>query len=138
LGERDAAVGKGGYILSDSDGTPDVILIATGSEVSLAVDSAKLLTAKGLKTRVVSLPCWSLFESQSQTYRDSVLPPDVKARVSIEAGSTLGWARYVGDRGIAIGLDHFGTSAPAAAIAKEYGFTPEHIADVAAGLLSRV
>jgi transketolase len=138
LGARNAAVDKGGYILVDSDGTPDVILIATGSEVSLAVDAAKLLVGKGTKTRVVSLPCWSLFEAQDQTYRDSILPPDVKARVSIEAGATMGWSHYVGDRGIALGLDHFGTSAPAPAIAKEYGFTPEHVADLAAGLLSRV
>ncbi len=138
LGERDAAVGKGGYILQDSDGTPDVILIATGSEVSLAVEAAKVLAGKGTKTRVVSLPCWSLFEAQDQAYRDRVLPPDIKARVSIEAGATMGWSHYVGDRGIAIGLDHFGTSAPAGAIAKEYGFTPDHIADVAAGLLSSV
>jgi transketolase len=138
LGERTAAVDKGGYTLIDSDGTPEIILIATGSEVSLAVDAAKLLTAKNLKTRVVSLPCWSLFEAADQAYRDSVLPPDVKARVSIEAGTTMGWSHYVGDRGIAIGLDHFGTSAPAPLIAKEYGFTPEHVADVAAGLLSRV
>lgn len=138
LGERDAAVGKGGYILSDSPGTPDVILIATGSEVSLAVDAAKVLAAKGTRTRVVSLPSWSLFEAQDQAYRDSVLPPEIKARVSIEAGATMGWSHYVGDRGIAIGLDHFGTSAPAPAIANEYGFTPDHIAGVAAGLLSSV
>ena len=138
LGERDAAVSKGGYVLQDNDGTPDVILIATGSEVSLAVDAAKVLAAKGTKTRVVSLPCWSLFEAQDQAYRDSVLPPDIKARVSIEAGTTMGWSHYIGDRGIAIGLDHFGTSAPAPVIAKEYGFTPEHVADVAAGLLSSV
>ncbi len=138
LGARTAAVDKGGYVLVDTAGTPDVILIATGSEVSLAVDAAKLLTAKGTKTRVVSLPCWSLFEAQDQSYRDSVLPPDVKARVSIEAGATMGWSHYVGDRGIAIGIDHFGTSAPAPVIAKEYGFTPDHIAGVAAGLLSSV
>jgi len=138
LGARDAAVGRGGYVLRDTQGTPDLILIATGSEVSLADDAAKLLTAKGTKTRVVSLPCWELFDAQDQTYKDSVLPPSVKARVSIEAGATLGWSRYVGDRGIAIGLDHFGTSAPAAAIAKEYGFTPEHVADVASGLLAQV
>jgi transketolase len=138
LGTRQAAVGKGGYILIDSDGTPDVILIATGSEVATAVDAAKLLSGKGTKTRVVSLPCWSLFEAQDQAYRDSVLPPEVKARVSIEAGATIGWSRYVGDRGIAIGLDHFGTSAPAGAIAKEYGFTADNIAGVAAGLLSSV
>jgi transketolase len=138
LGQREAAVGKGGYILVDSEGTPDVILIATGSEVSLAIDAAKILAAKGTKTRVVSLPCWSLFEAQDRSYRDRVLPPDVKARVSIEAGATMGWSHYIGDRGIALGLDHFGTSAPAPAIAKEYGFTPEHVADIAAGLLSRV
>jgi transketolase len=138
LGAREAAVDKGGYTLVDSDGAPDLLLIATGSEVALAVDAAKILAAKGTKTRVVSLPCWSLFEAQDRAYRDSVLPPDVKARVSIEAGATIGWSHYVGERGIAIGLDHFGTSAPAPAIAKEYGFTPEHIADVAAGLLASV
>ncbi|MDP9017267.1 MAG: transketolase, partial [Candidatus Eremiobacteraeota bacterium] len=76
-------------------------------------------------------PCWKLFEAQDQAYRDSVLPPDVTARISIEAGATLGWERWVGTRGICFGLDHFGTSAPAAEIAKEYGFTPENIAKVA-------
>jgi len=138
LGERNANVSHGGYVLSDCNGTPDVILIATGSEVSLAVDAAKTLTEKGTKTRVVSLPSWELFEAQSAAYKESVLPPAVRARVSIEAGATLGWAHYVGDRGIAIGLDHFGTSAPAGAIAMEYGFTAAHIAGIAAGLLSRV
>ncbi|MFN2459582.1 MAG: transketolase [Candidatus Velthaea sp.] len=138
LGERDAAVRRGGYILRDTDGAPDTILIATGSEVSLAVEAAQLLAGRGTKARVVSLPCWSLFDAQDAAYRDAVLPPDVKARVSIEAGTTLGWSRYVGDRGVAIGIDHFGTSAPAAAIAREYGFTPEHVADVAAGLLAQV
>jgi transketolase len=138
LGERNAAVSRGAYVLSDPSGPIDLILIATGSEVSLAVDAAKLLAAKGTGTRVVSMPSWRLFERQDDAYRESVLPKNVAARVSIEAGSTLGWAKYVGDHGIAYGLDHFGTSAPAAAIAKEYGFTPEHIAEVAAGLLSGV
>jgi len=131
LGERDAAVGKGAYVLVDCDATPHVILIATGSEVSLAVDAAKLLDQRGMKTRVVSMPCWELFEAQSERYRDSVLPPDVTARMSIEAGATLGWERWVGTRGIAFGIDHFGTSAPAKDIACEYGFTPQHIAQIA-------
>ncbi|GAC1586097.1 MAG: transketolase [Candidatus Velthaea sp.] len=138
LGARDAAVSRGGYVLVDTEGTPDAILIASGSEVSLAVDAAKLLSAKGTKARVVSLPSWELFDAQDPAYQESVLPRSVQARVSIEAGATIGWSHYVGDRGIAIGLDHFGTSAPAAAIATEYGFTAAHIADVASGLLARV
>ncbi len=88
--------------------------------------------------RVVSMPSWKLFERQDESYRHSVLPPAVKARMSIEAGATIGWQKYVGDDGIAYGLDHFGASAPAAAIAKEFGFTPEHVADVASGLLANV
>jgi transketolase len=86
----------------------------------------------------VSMPSWRLFDAQDEAYRSSVLPPDVKARMSIEAGATIGWSKYVGDRGVAYGLDHFGTSAPAAAIAEDYGFTPENIAGVAAGLLANV
>jgi transketolase len=138
LGERRADVARGAYVLSDADGGADVILIATGSEVSLAVDAAKLLTARGTKVRVVSMPSWKLFDRQDETYRQSVLPPAIRARMSIEAGATIGWAKYVGDAGIAYGIDHFGTSAPAAAIAKDYGFTPEHVADVASGLLANV
>ncbi|MDB5072737.1 MAG: transketolase [Candidatus Eremiobacteraeota bacterium] len=138
LGARDAAVTRGAYVLHEPDGGVDLILIATGSEVHLAVDAAKLLAAKGTKARVVSMPSWKLFDAQDDAYRASVLPADVKARMSIEAGATIGWHKYVGDRGIAYGLDHFGTSAPAPAIAQEYGFTPEHIADVAAGLLANV
>ena len=137
LGERNAAVSRGAYVLSDPGNAIDLILIASGSEVSLAVDAAKLLAAKGTKTRVVSMPSWELFDRQDAAYRESVLPASVAARVSIEAGSTMGWSKYVGDRGIAYGIDHFGTSAPAGTIAKEYGFTPEHIAEVASGLLSR-
>ena len=138
LGARNADVARGAYVLKDSSGTPDLILIATGSEVSLAVDAAKLLEAKGTAVRVVSMPSWELFDAQSEAYRESVLPSSVRARMSIEAGATLGWSKYVGDRGLAYGIDRFGASAPAAAIAKEYGFTPEHIAEVASGLLARV
>lgn len=83
------------------------------------------------------MPSWHLFEKQDAAYRESVLPKAIAARVSIEAGATLGWAKYVGEHGIAFGIDHFGTSAPAGAIAKEYGFTPEHVAELASGLLSR-
>jgi transketolase len=137
LGARDAAVSKGAYVLA-GDAKPDLILIATGSEVSLALETAKLLNAGGTKTRVVSMPSWELFLQQSDAYRESVLPEAVRARLSIEAGSTLGWHRFIGDRGIAVGIDHFGTSAPAAAIAKEFGFTPDAIAKLASGLLASV
>ncbi|MGB6952169.1 MAG: transketolase [Candidatus Cybelea sp.] len=132
LGERDAAVGRGAYILSDAEGgRPDLIAIATGSEVSLAMDAKKILEGKGVRTRVVSMPCWELFDAQPQAYRDSVLPPSVDARISVEAGATLGWSKYVGDRGYAFGIDRFGTSAPLAEVAKAYGFTPENLASVA-------
>jgi transketolase len=132
LGARDAAVGKGAYVLADAPGgKPDLILIATGSEVWLAVEAKKLLDAKGVATRVVSMPCWELFDAQPQSYRNEVLPPAVRARMSIEAGATLGWSRYVGDRGFAFGIDRFGTSAPCADVAKAYGFTPDNVARLA-------
>ncbi len=131
LGDRNADVSKGAYVLRDTDGTPDLILIATGSEVALAVGAAELLEAQGMPTRVVSMPCWELFAAQPQQYRDEVLPPDVTARMSIEAAATLGWERWIGSRGYAYGIDHFGASGTAAQIAKEYGFTPEHVARAA-------
>ena len=138
LGDRNAAVSRGAYVLSGGDKVPDLILIATGSEVSLARDAAKILEDHGTTTRVVSMPSMELFVQQDEAYRESVLPQGVRARVSIEAGATFGWHRFVGDRGIAIGLDHFGTSAPAAAIAKAFGFTPDDVANVASGLLASV
>ena len=98
--------------LRDPEGGADLVLIASGSEVSLALDAAKLLAERGTRARVVSMPSWKLFDAQDAAYRESVIPPDIKARMSIEAGATLGWSKYVGDRGIAYGLDHFGTSAP--------------------------
>ena len=131
LGDRDAHVGRGAYVLSDASGTPDLILIATGSEVSLAIDAKKILEEKGVRTRVVSMPCWELFELQPQSYRDEVLPPNVTARMSIEAGSTFGWSQWVGDRGVTYGIDRFGESAPMAAVAKSLGFTPDRVAQVA-------
>lgn len=138
LGDRKADVARGAYALAGADTKPDLILIATGSEVSLALEAATILERSGTSVRVVSMPSWERFAEQDEAYRESVLPSDVRARVSIEAGATLGWHRWIGDRGIAIGLDHFGTSAPAAAIAKEFGFTPDDVARVAGGLLSKV
>jgi len=132
LGQRDAAVSKGAYVLADAEGgAPDLILIATGSEVWLAAEAKKILDAKGVRTRVVSMPCWELFDRQPQAYRDEVLPPAISARMSIEAGATLGWSKYVGDHGFAFGIDRFGTSAPYAEVAKAYGFTPDNVANVA-------
>ena len=138
LGARDAKVTHGAYVIYGEAATPDAILIATGSEVSLAIDAAKVLEARGTSVRVVSMPSFELFAQQDEAYRESVLPRAVRARVSIEAGTTFGWHRWIGEAGLAIGLDHFGTSAPAAAIAKEYGFTPDAVADAAAGLLATV
>ena len=128
-------VEKGGYVLADSDGTPDVILISSGSEVHIAHDAYKRLTADGIKARVVSLPCWELFDAQSADYRDSVLPSSVTARVSIEAGVTMGWHRFVGDRGISIGLNHFGASAPYERIYQEFGLTADAVVEAAKKLL---
>ncbi len=129
-GKFSPAIGvrKGAYILSDaSSGKPDVIMIATGSEVHLAVEAQEKLLAEGIKTRVVSMPSWDLFEQQPEKYRQEVLPPDVTTRVSIEAGVTLGWHRYVGKEGEIIGIDHFGASAPGNVLLKEFGFTSENI-----------
>jgi transketolase len=119
---------RGAYVLAEaSDGKPRVILIATGSEVALAVAARQTLEAGGLPTRVVSMPCWEYFDRQPREYRESVLPPEVRARLSIEAGVTLGWQKYVGDRGGSIGIDRFGASAPGEIVMRERGFTVEHV-----------
>jgi transketolase len=125
-------VARGGYVLRDAagGGSPSLILIATGSELQLAFAAADELEADGIPTRVVSLPCWETFERQDQTYRDAVLPPSVRKRVSVEIGVSLGWERWVGDEGAIIGLDHFGASAPAGTILAKFGFTRERVADV--------
>jgi transketolase len=122
---------RGGYVLADSDGTPDVILLGSGSEVHIAHEAYKRLTAEGVKARVVSLPSWELFAQQDAAYKESVLPKAVTARVSIEAGVTLGWERWVGTAGITIGIDRFGASAPYERIYEEYGLTPEAVVDAA-------
>ena len=126
---------KGAYVLSDSDGTPDIILMASGSEVNVIVDAAKSLREGGHKVRVVSAPCLDLFDEQTQEYKDSVLPPNVKRRLSVEAGATLGWDRYVGDEGRTFGLDRFGESAPGQVLFEHFGFTPENIAKIAKEML---
>lgn len=126
------AVDKGAYILREASGSglPDLILLATGSEVALALDAAGLLEQEGVRTRVVSFPSWELFEQQPAAYRESVLPPAVEARIAIEAASPLGWERYVGNRGRVIGMEGFGASAPYEVLFREFGFTPEHVLEV--------
>ncbi|MFN8371878.1 MAG: transketolase [Anaerolineae bacterium] len=124
-------VAHGGYIVADCDGTPQVILMGTGSEVSIAHDAYRQLMAEGVKARLVSLPCWELFEAQDAAYRESVLPARVTARVSIEAGVTLGWQKYVGASGVAIGVDRFGASAPYERIYEEYGLTAAKVVEAA-------
>jgi transketolase len=132
----DDAVERGAYVLRDTgEGDPDLILIGTGSEVSLCLDAADKLD--GVNVRVVSMPNFIRFGKQEKEYRDSVLPPAVKARISVEAGSTLGWVRWVGDEGESIGLDHFGASAPAPVIAEHFGLTPDAVAERARKLLGR-
>jgi transketolase len=129
-----AAVARGGYVLIDSEGAPELVLIATGSEVGIAADAAKLLAAQGRRVRVVSMPCTSLFDAQDAAYRASVLPAGTK-RVAIEAGSRDGWWRYVGLDGAVVGMDTFGASAPAKKLFEHFGITAANVAGVAAGLL---
>jgi transketolase len=129
---------RGAYVLADNsvDGAPQVILMATGSEVSLCVDAYERLIAEGVRARVVSMPSWELFEAQENAYRDAVLPPSVRARVAVEAASPLGWDRYVGPAGEVIAMRSFGSSAPAKDLQRRFGFTPEHVLAVARRQLS--
>jgi transketolase len=135
-----AAIGvaKGGYVLADAtDGKPDIILMATGSELHVAVQAHEKLTAAGVKSRVVSLPCTELFDEQPQEYRDSVLPPTVTARVAVESGVQQGWERYIGLRGRFVGMTGYGASAPAGLLFKEFGITAEHVLAEAQTLLKK-
>lgn len=125
----------GAYVLWESSANPEVILIGTGSEVQIAFEAGKALAEKGIAARVVSMPSWELFDAQPKEYRDSVLPPAITARVSVEAGRTLGWARYVGTEGVSIGVDRFGASAPYQRIYQEYGLTAERVAEAAESLV---
>ncbi|HIC54389.1 MAG TPA: transketolase, partial [Gemmatimonadetes bacterium] len=123
---------RGGYVLTEaSTDTPEVILIASGSELGLAVEARERLESEGVPTRVISMPSWFLFGQQDQSYRDEVLPPSVSNRVSVEAGSTFGWERWVGSAGQSVGLDHFGASAPAEVLFEKFGFTVEKVVEAA-------
>jgi transketolase len=133
-----AGVAKGAYVLADSpDKHPELILIASGSEVSLAVQAHEELVAEGFRSRVVSMPSWDIFDHQPKEYRDSVLPPNVKARVAIEQASTFGWERYVGDAGRVIGMRTFGASAPLKELQKKFGFEPNRVVATAKELVGR-
>lgn len=125
------SVAKGGYVLADADGTPDVLLIATGSEVSLCLEARDALAADGIAARVVSLPSFERFEAQDAAYREAVLPASVRARVTVEAGTPLGWERYAGEAGRILGIARFGASAPGERVMREFGFTAEHVARAA-------
>jgi transketolase len=123
-----AGVARGAYVMADAEGgKPSVILIGTGSEVALCVEVYEKFKQQGITARVVSMPSWELFEQQDQAYRDSVLPPGITARVSVEAGSVIGWDRYVGMTGARIGMHSFGSSAPITDLLKKFGFTPEKV-----------
>jgi len=129
---------QGAYVIRDvTQGTPQLVLIASGSEVHLIVEAAERLHAQGIAVRCVSMPSWELFEAQPQTVRDAVLPPAVRARLAVEMGVSQGWSRYVGDAGAVIGVDRFGASAPAPRLLQEYGFTVEHICARALALLGK-
>jgi transketolase len=126
---------RGGYVVHDSEATPELMLIATGSEVALAVEAAQQLD---VPTRVVSMPCWELFEAQPSDYRDEVLPPDVQARLSVEAGVKLGWKQWVGDHGDSISIEHYGASAPGTTVLEKFGYTTDNVVARAQALLTRV
>jgi transketolase len=133
-----AGVARGAYVLADAPGgTPEVILMATGSEVALCVKAYEQLAAEGVRARVVSMPSWELFDRQPDAYRASVLPPAVTARVSVEQASTLGWSRWVGVAGEMIGMHTFGASAPLKALRTKFGFTPERVVETARDALAR-
>jgi transketolase len=136
MGSAREGVAKGAYILSEAEGgTPQLILIATGSEVSLALKSQKALQSEGVATRVVSMPSWELFEKQDKAYKQQVLPPSVRKRVTIEAGSPIGWAKYATDEGTSISMNRFGESAPAEYLFEEFGFTVKNVVKTAHSVL---
>jgi transketolase len=128
---------RGAYILKEANGgSPEIALIATGSEVTLIVEAQKILAQKGIRARIVSMPSWELFDAQTPDYRESVLPNAVK-KLAVEAGASLGWHKYVGKDGDVLAIDHFGASAPYERILQEFGFTPENVADRATQLIGK-
>jgi transketolase len=128
---------KGAYILSDADGTPDIILIGTGSELQWALAAQEELKKGDIKARVVSMPSFELFDQQQQSYKDEVFPPNLTKRVAVEAGVTLPWYKYVGLQGTVIGLDRFGESGPGDEVMKHFGFTTENVVKVARAILNK-
>jgi transketolase len=133
-----AGVARGAYVMADTPGgSPEIILIASGSEVALVIQAQEALTARGIRSRVVSMPSWDIFEQQPQSYRDEVLPPAVTARLAVEQGSVLGWAAYVGPHGRVIGMHTFGASAPLKELQRKFGFEPERVVSVAMEMLGR-
>jgi transketolase len=140
-GTRRDSVARGAYVVWEAEepnGMPDVILIASGSEVALAIEAGKQLGEQGVEARVVSMPCWELFEAQPAEYRDDVLPPDVTARLSVEAGVALGWKKWVGDDGDSISIEHFGASAPGNVVLEKFGYTVDNVVARALALRTRV
>ncbi|MEO1088597.1 MAG: transketolase C-terminal domain-containing protein, partial [Acidobacteriota bacterium] len=129
-----AGVRRGAYVVADAD-DPQLLLLASGSEVPLILDAHRTLAEQGISSRVVSMPCWELFEAQDAEYRESVLPSGVRRRLAVEAGCTLGWQKYTGLDGDVIGIDGFGASAPAADLATHFGFTPENVVARAKALI---
>ncbi len=133
-----SGVARGAYILAEApSGKPDVLLLATGSEVSLCLAAREKLEAEGIGARVVSMPSWEIFEEQPAEYRDRVLPPEIEARVSVEAASTFGWAQFTGPKGTILGMRTFGLSAPMKVVAEHFGFEPGHVVTAAREQLSR-
>jgi len=130
-------VARGAYVLADSDGAPELILMATGSEMHLCIEAYETLAAEGVKVRVVSMPSWDLFEAQDEAYRNSVLPPEVTARVAVEAASWMGWDRYAGPTGEVLAMKTFGMSAPAKALQSHFGFTVDKVLEAARRQLER-
>jgi transketolase len=135
---KDIDVSKGAYILAEAEGgTPEVIFVSSGSEVSLCAKAQEKLKGYGVKARVVSMPSWNLFEMQDQSYRDAILPPSIKKRVCVEAACSFGWHRWATDEGTIIAIDHFGASAPGNEVMKHFGFTAEHVTSAALRLLGK-
>jgi transketolase len=138
LGAAEGAL-RGAYVLAEAEDrvTPDAILIATGSEVAVALKARELLAEKNIAVRVVSIPSWEIFDRQDEEYKNSVLPPEIEVRVSVEAGGTMGWERYVGCQGASVGIERFGASAPGETVLDKLGINPENVANTVLGLLER-
>ena len=133
-----AGLARGAYVMADTPGgAPEIILIGSGSEVALVVEAHETLSREGIRSRVVSMPSWDIFEGQPEAYRESVLPAQIKARIAVEQGSVLGWDRYVGAGGQIIGMKTFGSSAPLKELQRKFGFEPERIVEAAKAMLGR-